>query len=391
MQIETRLTLKPDKDRPIRQRHHWIFSGAIESLPIYEEGVAADVYSHSGEKLGVALLNKGGSIIGQMIAFGSESLEEAFASRIREAVSLRKRLFDPAITNAFRLINTEGDGLPGLIVDVYNGVLVLQISTLGMEQRKELILSHLIHECQPKAIFEKSTSSLRRREGLTEQKQHLYGEENPQVEVLENGLAFSVHVLEGQKTGLFLDQRDMRAQIRELSLGKRVLNCFSYTGGFSIAALAGGASFVDSVDISAKCGPAIERNLELNQFSPEKHRFIAGDAINFVIEQPLNYDLVILDPPAFAKKRQDLPKASHAYRKLNRKVLEKLPSGSLLLTCSCSSQIDDKLFQTILFKAALETGRPVRILGRHRQAADHPISIYHPESVYLKSLLLEVL
>ncbi len=391
MQIKARLNLKPDKDRPIRQRHHWIFSGAVQDLPSYEEGAAAQVYSHSGEKLGIALLNKGGSIVGQMIAFGSESLEEAFISRIRDAAALRRRLFDPAYTNAFRLINTEGDGIPGLIVDVYNGVFVLQISTPGIEQRKEQILSYLIKECSPRAVFEKSPSALRRREGLSEQKQHLYGDASPEVDVLENSLAFSVHVLEGQKTGLFLDQREMRAQIRSLSSQKRVLNCFSYTGGFSIAALAGGASFVDSVDISGKCGPALDRNLALNQFSPEKHRFIAGDAIDFIIEQPLNYDLVILDPPAFAKKRQDLPKASHAYRKLNRKTLEKIPSGSLLLTCSCSSQIDDKLFQTILFKASLEANRPVRILGRHRQAADHPISMYHPESAYLKSLLLEVL
>ena len=391
MQIQAQLTLKPGKDRPIRQRHHWIFSGAVESLSSYEEGDAAQVSSHEGEKLGVALLGKGGSIVGQMIAFGNESLEEAFASRIQEAASLRRRLFNPSVTNAFRLINTEGDGLPGLIVDVYKDVLVMQISTPGMERRKELILSHLIQAFSPRAVFEKSTSSLRKREGLSQQKLHLYGEANPEIEVLENGLVFSVHVLEGQKTGLFLDQREMRSQVRELSFKKRVLNCFSYTGGFSIAAFAGDAAFVESVDISAKCGLAIQRNIELNGFNSEKHRFVAGDAIDFIIQQPLDYDLIILDPPAFAKKRQDIPKASHAYRKLNRKALEKMPSGSLLLTCSCSSQIDDKLFQNLLFKASLESGRRVRILGHHRQAADHPISMYHPESAYLKSLILEVL
>ena len=391
MQTQTRISLKPDKDRPIRQRHHWIFSGAVQELPEFSDGEAAEVFASNGERLGIALLNKGKSLIGQMISFGSETVTEALKNRIREAAELRRRLFDPKVTNAFRLINTEGDGIPGLIVDSYNGALVIQASTPGIELLKDQIINLLIEELGPKAIFEKSTSALRKREGLTEQKGHLYGDPNPEIEVLENGLKFSVHVLEGQKTGLFLDQRDMRAQIREFSQNKRVLNCFSYTGGFSIAALAGGAQSAVSVDISAKCGAAIEKNLALNAISSDIHRFIACDAIDFVIQKPLDYDLIILDPPAFAKKRADVPKASHAYRKLNRKVIEKMAPGSLLFTCSCSSQIDEKLFQTILFKASLEAGRRVRIIGRHRQAPDHPISIYHPESYYLKALVLEVL
>lgn len=390
MQVETRLTLKPGKDRPIRQQHHWIFSGAVQSLPSCEEGEAAAIYAHTGEKLGTAFIHKGGSIVGQMIAFGEESIEAALTRRIREAFVLRRSLFDPSRTNAFRLLNTEGDGVPGLIVDVYNNVLVIQISTPGMEQRKDFILSRLIEEGKPRAIFEKSTSSLRRREGLSEQKGLLYGDCSPEVEVLENGLIFSVHLLEGQKTGLFLDQRDMRSLVRELSSHKTILNAFSYTGGFSVAALAGGAAHVDSVDISAKCGPAIERNLSCNLLPQEKHRFIATDAIDFVIADPLRYDLIILDPPAFAKKRKDIPKATHAYRKLNQKVLSKMSSHSLLLTCSCSSQIDESAFQRILLQAALEANRQVRILSRHRQALDHPISLYHPETSYLKSLLLEV-
>lgn len=391
MQIKTQLTLKPGKDRPIRQRHHWIFSGAVQSVGSFEEGDAAEVFSHEGEKLGICLLSRGKSIVGQMVAFGAESLEDAFAQRIEEAVSMRRKLFDPTKTNAYRLINMEGDGLAGLIVDAYKDVLVLQISTPGMNKWKRHLVNLLVKAFSPRAIFEKSTSALRKREGLTEEKGHLYGDTNPEVEVLENGLLFSVHVLEGQKTGLFLDQREMRAQIRELAQGKKILNCFSYTGGFSIAALAGGALHVDSVDISAKCGPLTERNLDLNNLPFNQHRFIAGDAIDYIIQEPLDYDLVILDPPAFAKKRQDLPKASHAYRKLNRKALEKMKPHSLLLTCSCSSQIDEKLFQNLLFKASLEAGRSVRILGKLRQPLDHPVSIYHPESAYLKSLLLYVI
>ncbi|MBX9743991.1 MAG: class I SAM-dependent methyltransferase, partial [Chlamydiales bacterium] len=224
MQIETRITLKAGKDRPIRQRHHWIFSGAVQDLSSCKEGDAAEVYTADGEKLGIALLNKGGSILGQMIAFGSESLEEALRRRIKEAFSLRRNLFNLSTTNAFRLINMEGDGIPGLIVDVYNNVFVLQISTMGIEKRKEFILSLLVQEGNPTSIFEKSTSALRQREGLLQEKGHLYGGTASQIEVLENGLRFFVDVLEGQKTGLFLDQREMREQIKHLSFNKKVLN-----------------------------------------------------------------------------------------------------------------------------------------------------------------------
>lgn len=336
------------------------------------------------------MTTRGSSIVGQMIGFGSESIEEALRSRIRSAAALRKRLFDPARTNCFRLIHTEGDGLPGLIVDAYDQTLVLQISTPGMERLKSTIVSILIEEWNPKSIFEKSTSALRKREGLAETKGHLYGDTSLDLVAREEGIRFAVPVFEGQKTGLFLDQRNMRSLIRELSKDKSVLNCFSYTGGFSVSALKGGAKQVDSVDVSPKCGPAIERNLSLNGLQLGQHRFFCQDAVDFVIEQPLGYDIVILDPPAFAKRREDIPKASHAYRKLNRKALEKMASGSLLLTCSCSSQIGEDLFQKILFRASLEANRSVRILETHRQAPDHPVSIYHPETAYLKSFLLEV-
>ncbi len=325
-----------------------------------------------------------------MIAFGGESLEEALQKRIVDAVSLRKKLFDLTRTNAYRLINAEGDGLPGLIVDCYNDVLVLQASSPGVEKLKSLIVSHLVEACKPKAIFEKSNSSLRKREGLADAVSLIYGKADPEVEVLEEGLRYSVHVLEGQKTGLFLDQREMRAQIRALAHNQKVLNCFSYTGGFSISALAGGALSVDSVDVSAKCGPAIDRNLYLNDLPQAKHRFYAQDAIDFVAASKLDYGIVILDPPAFAKKREDIPKATHAYKKLNRAAMEKMAPGTILLTCSCSSQITEEMFQTLMFRAALESKRQVRILGRHRQGADHPISIFHPETSYLKALLLEV-
>jgi len=387
-EIAARLRLKKGKERPLLQHHHWIYSGAVDKLP---EGLWAEVVSFDGKLLGTAMLNPGRSIVGHMLAWGEETIEQALSSRIVSATALRKTLFDPAVTNAVRLIHAESDGIPGLIVDQCDDVLVLQISHPALEEFKSVIVQLLVDHIQPTAIYEKSTSFLRKKEGLSEVREHLWGEQKPVVEVLENGLKFSVSVVDGQKTGLFLDQREMRTWVRTLSSGKRVLNCFAYTGGFSVAALAGGAVHVDSIDSSKKCEPAAAENLRLNNLSPEKHRFLTEDAIGFIAKaKTLPYDLVILDPPAFVKHRKDIDTAFRAYKDLNRTTLEKMPPSSLLLTCSCSYHVSQELFQNILFRAALEAGRKVKILGYHRQALDHPTSIFHPESEYLKSLLLWV-
>jgi 23S rRNA (cytosine1962-C5)-methyltransferase len=314
-----------------------------------------------------------------MLAFGEETLTDALQKRIKEAVALRKRWFNPAVTNGYRLINAEGDSIPGLIVDQYADVLVIQLSNPGVDKLKNEIVELLVKEVAPKAIYEKSTSFLRKKEGMQEAKGLLYGEENPVVEILENGLPFTVNVQEGQKTGFFLDQREMRALVRSLSSEKRVLNCFAYTGGFSIAALAGGASHVDSVEISAKC-----------RFERPNHNFIQADVFDFLKTTDWNYDIVILDPPAFVKKREDIATAFRAYKDLNAQAMRNMAPGTLLLTSSCSYHVDETLFQNIIFRAALESGRNIRILERHRQAHDHPISIFHPESSYLKSFLLYV-
>lgn len=386
-QVEARIRLKKGKERPLQQGHHWIFSGAVAHL---EEAPFAEVYSHEGLPLGTAMVGSGHSIVAHMLGFGTETVEEALKNRIFSAAALRQKLFDPTITNAYRLINAEGDGIPGLIVDNYNGVLVLQLSHPSLDTVKELIIATLIEATSPRAIYEKSTSFLRKKEGMEEIRSHLYGQELPQVEVLENGLRYTVQVLEGQKTGLFLDQRDMRSLIKEHAKHKTVLNCFAYTGGFSVAALAGGATKVDSVEISKKCEPLVQKNIELNHLPVSNHQFLAEDAIRFVASSDMAYDLVILDPPAFVKSKKDIDKAFRAYKELNRVAMQKMPSGSLLLTCSCSYHVGEELFQNILFRAALEAKRKVRILCRHRQAADHPISIFHPESSYLKSFLLYI-
>lgn len=387
---ETCISLKKGKERPILQGHHWIYSGAIAKVSSDNVGDLLSVYSSQGEKLGMAFLNPGHSIAGHMIAFGNESLEDALKCRLQKAVFLRKKWFDPEITNAYRLINAEGDGIPGLIVDAYAGVLVLQISHPGIDKIKDLIVSLLVQYYQPIAIYEKSTSFLRKKEGLKEVKSHLYGQNCQEIVVRENGLNFSVDFLEGQKTGFFLDQREMRDFVRHLSMNRKVLNCFAYSGGFSIAALAGGALHVDSVEISAKCKPIAEKNVFLNGLSSEKHQFIVSDVFDFLKTCSWDYDLVILDPPAFVKKRDDVSKAFRAYKDMNQHAMAKMPANSLLLTCSCSYHIEESLFQNILFRAALDAKRSIRILSRHRMAIDHPISIYHPESSYLKSFLLAI-
>jgi 23S rRNA (cytosine1962-C5)-methyltransferase len=385
-EIAALLSLKKGKEKPILQRHHWIYSGAIQKLSEHQPGDFAEVYSSEKKRLGLAMLNKGHSIAGHMIAYGEETLEESLRKRFAEAAALRKSWFDPSRTNALRLINAEGDGIPGLIVDSYDRVLVVQISHPALERIKELLVSLLIDTFSPRSIYEKSTSFLRKKEGMGESRAHLYGEKIAEIEVLENGLRFSVDLIEGQKTGLFLDQREMRSHVREIASNRRVLNCFAYTGGFSIAALAGGAAHADSVEISAKCEARLEKNLRLNDLS--RHRFVQADVFDFLKTADWDYDLVILDPPAFVKKRDDVPRAFRAYKEMNAHVLSKMKPNALLLTCSCSYHIEESLFQNILFRAAAEANRSVRILGRHRQALDHPVSIFHPESAYLKSFLL---
>lgn len=387
-QKQARIRLKPGKERSILQRHHWIYSGAIQSI---EEGDSpALIYSHEEELLGQAFLNPRHSIAAHVIAFGKESIEEALSKRLRAAFTLRKNILNFSLTNAYRLINAEGDGLPGLIIDIYDQVAVLQLSSQGWENFKPFLVEELRSLLTPRAIFEKSTSFLRKKQGLEEARQLLWGEENSSFQILENGISFWIDLYESQKTGFFLDQREMRALTGRLAKGKRVLNCFAYTGGFSLFALQGGASLVDSVEISEKACRALEKNITLNGFSSEKHRAICEDAFDFLRKEPLDYELVILDPPAFVKKREDLAKACRAYREINFSAMKKMPSGSLLLTSSCSYHLTEEIFQRLLFQAALQAGREVKILSRHLSAFDHPLSIYHPESTYLKSFLLYI-
>lgn len=384
------VVLKPGKDKAIRQRHHWIFSGAVQELPLFEDGELLPVYAASGDLLGSGYFNKRSGIIGRMVTFDAASPLAAIEQRLREAIALRNRLFDSNLTNAYRLVNGEGDGLPGLVVDRYNDVLVMQISTKGMECIKSTLVQYLDQACKPRAIYEKSILPSRKEEGLKDQQGWLKGEPLEEIEIRENNQRFLVRFEKSQKTGFFLDHREMREWIKSLSFQKRILNAFSYSGGFSVYALAGQASHVDSVDISDEAIQLAKRNVELNGFQSASSRFFCEDVFQFLRQNPLNYDLVILDPPAFAKKQKDIVPACRGYKDINRLAIQKMPPHSLLLTCSCSHYVDEELFQKVLFQAALEAGRFVRVIGRHRLAPDHPINLFHPESDYLKSLLLYI-
>lgn len=387
---EKSVILKPGKEKAIKNRHHWIFSGAIHSLPSFSDGEILSVLSFKDEFLGSAYFNKRSSIIGRMVSFDKHSPYEAILRSVDNAINMRKSLFDDHSTNAYRLINAEGDSLPGLIVDKYADVLVLQISTMGMEKLKPLLVDKLKERLQPTSIYEKSLMPSRKEEGLLPMQGTLYGSQISEVEILENGLSFVVSISEGQKTGFFIDHREMRSWISTLAAKRSVLNCFAYTGAFSVYALAGGAHKVDSVDISEKAIDLAKKNMQINHLNSDHCQFFVDDVFQFLREKELSYDLIILDPPAFAKRQKDVVTACRGYKDINRLALQKMPKSSLLLTSSCSHYVDPTLFQKVVFQASIEANRNVRIIGNHRMAPDHPVNICHPESDYLKSLLLHV-
>lgn len=380
------ITLKPGKEKPLLQKHHWVFSGAVASISKEGDGSLFRVNSSKGDTLGIAYANRKSSILARMISFSDGDPFLSIEQNIHQAVALRKNLISTD-TTAYRLINGEGDLLPGLIVDRYSDYLVIQISTLGMEKIKPFIIEKLTSLLAPKGILEKSELPSRKEEGLPPVTTLLFGKVPDQIEVLENGLKFLIEPQKGQKTGFFLDQREMRKLVGSLSKGKNVLNCFSYTGGFSVYAAAGGAKSVNSVDISKEATELAKQNMAINGFTVPEGNFIAEDVFEY-LRKPLPFELVILDPPAFAKRAKDVVNGCRGYKEINRLAMQKMPPQSILITCSCSYHVDEELFQKVAFQAALEAGRKVKLIGRHRQAVDHPVNLYHPEGDYLKSLIL---
>jgi 23S rRNA (cytosine1962-C5)-methyltransferase len=382
--------LKEGRDKAVRNRHHWIFSGAVGRLPEFEPGDILPVRSAAGELLGHAYFNPRSAIVGRLLSFGETPPLEAVEASIDGALALRSRLLADE-TNACRLINGEGDGLPGLVVDRYDDILVVQIATLGMEKLKPRVIAWLAEKTSPRGIYEQSRLPTRREEGLPDFEGWLSGEPVEAVEVREGGLRFLVEIAGSQKTGFFLDLRTMRKLVASLAAGRRVLNCFSYTGAFSIAALTAGAISADSIESSRPAMDLARRNFALNGLPVDEGAFHVEDVFEY-LRRPDSapWDMIILDPPAFAKKRTDVVRACRGYKDINRLALGKIAPGGLLLTFSCSHFVNAELFQKVVWQAAVEASRRVRIIQRHHLAFDHPINIYHPESDYLKSLVLYV-
>jgi 23S rRNA (cytosine1962-C5)-methyltransferase len=385
------IVLKPERDKHVRNKHPWVFMGAIASYPEFSNGDLLPVINAERNFIGYGYFNRGQSISGRMVSFREGDPMVAIRESMESAAALRKIAVPPQ-TDAYRLVNGEGDNLPGLIVDVYKDVAVLQINTLGMENLKPMLVEKLREMIPLKGIYEKSNSATRKKEGLPPADGWAYKVGNFQTldeaEILEHGLRFTVNFTDSQKTGFFLDQREMRNLVKQHSKGRRVLNCFSYTGGFTVYALAGGAEFADSVDISESAVDGARKNVKLNGFSSEANGFFSQDVSGYLQDTDKDYDFIILDPPAFAKRASDIKNASRGYREINRLAMLKLPAGGLLLTSSCSAHIDRQLFQTIIFQAAKDAKRNVRIISCHILAADHPVNLFYPEGDYLKSLLL---
>lgn len=445
----TKIILKKGREDSLLRFHPWVFSGAIAQI-VGEpaEGDIVGVFSQSGEFLAYGHYQVG-SIAVRVLSFAGEDVLSpdfwrnmiARALRVRVAAGLATSVSNPtlptaehaqaalehiesipepvevpantdlslrqvqrpeeksqrsALTNCYRLIHGEGDGLPGLIIDYYDGVCVMQAHSVGMFRAKGAICEALKSVFGPslKAVYDKSSGTAPFKAGLDLVDGYLYRSESfsdDEQVVLENGHRFFVNWTEGQKTGFFLDQRENRALVGKYSRGRNVLNLFCYTGGFSVYALGAGAVHVDSVDSSRKAVDMVERNMSLNGFEPSRHTGYCADAIEFLRNVPEDkYDLMIVDPPAFAKHRGALNNALRAYQRLNAAAISKVASGGLVFTFSCSQVVDKEAFALAVFSAAAQAGRSVRILDRLNQPADHAVNIYHPEGEYLKGLLLYV-
>ena len=394
-----KVILRPGREESLRRFHPWVFSGAIAQVTGRPaEGDVVGVFAADGSFLAYGHYQIG-SIAVRILSFDEDPLRPDFfeimvgrALQARTAVGLD----GAADTNCYRLVHGEGDNLPGLIIDYYDGVCVLQAHSVGMFRAKKQIADALraVYGDRLKAVYDKSSGTAPFKAGLDLVDGYLYRAEGFDADeciVLENGNRFCVNWMEGQKTGFFLDQRDNRAAVGRLSGGRTVLNLFCYTGGFSIYALAGGALHVDSVDSSRKAMDMVDRNVAIGGFDPARHTSYCADAIDFVKNVPDGkYDLMIVDPPAFAKHRGALKNALRAYQRLNAAAIEKVAPGGFVFTFSCSQVVDAEAFALAVFSAAAETGRSVRILDRMGQPADHAVNIYHPEGAYLKGLLLYV-
>jgi 23S rRNA (cytosine1962-C5)-methyltransferase len=388
-----KIVLKSGKEQSIRRFHPWIFSGAIKKIcgnPV--EGDLVDVFDNKDEFLAVGHYQPS-SIAVRILSFIQEIPDrDFFREKIIRAIEYRKTIgiIDNPDINVFRLIHGEGDGLPGLIVDYYNGVAVMQMHSIGFHRIRQDIASILAELLNDRliAVYDKSEGTIPYMSGIKATNEFLFGDSGP-VTVTENGYKFKIDWTTGQKTGFFIDQRENRKLVEKYTEGKTVLNMFGYTGGFSVYAMKN-ATLVHTVDSS---GPAIElanENIRLNFGDDKRHQSFQVDAFDYMNNIRDQYDVIILDPPAFAKHNSALANALQGYKRLNIKAIEQVKRGGIIFTFSCSQVVTKENFRKSVFAAAANTGRSVRILHQISQPADHPVNIYHPESEYLKGLVIYV-
>lgn len=384
-----RLTLKLGKERVVANRHPWIFAGAIASESGPDDAAFADLFDSRGTRVASGFHSLRSQIRLRALTFGDEELTaDLIRARIAIAIARRRALFD-GDTNAARVVHAEGDDLSGLVVDRYNDVAVVEIANSGIEKIRPLIVDALQRELAPRLIFFKNDLPVRRLEQLTLQSEAI-GDGDAGGEVRENGLRFRVDPAEGQKTGFFLDQRENRAIVRGLAGGQRVLNLFSYSGAFGVYAAAGGAASVENVDVSARAIDLARINHELNGSTAIQTVADAFDYVRALAARGSQFDLVVCDPPAFAKSRGEIDRAARGYKDVNLYAMKLVARGGMMMTFSCSGHMSLDLFQKVIFSAALDAGRRASFVRRLTAGVDHPVSLYCPEGEYLKGFLLRV-
>lgn len=384
--------LKSGKDRPVRFGHPWVFSGAVRDLRSdLEPGTIVRVLAADGDVLGIGYVNPRCTIAVRMLTLEEEPIDASFVDRRVDTALRLRRQHVASDTNAYRIVNGEGDRLPGFLIDRFDDVLVLQVLTAGAERLKPFLIDSLLARLRPRAIAERSGGSVRQAEGLSPLSAVLHGELPEEVEVRENGLRMLVPIAAGQKTGYFCDQRPNRSRLRALARERRVLDCFTYSGGFSVHAGAGGAAHVVAVDSSAPALALAERSWHANGLPARAIELHDTDVQSYLRASSDTFDLLVLDPPALAKQRKDVARGARAYKDLHLQAFRRTRPGAIVLTFTCSQHVSGELFRKIVLGAAVDARREVQLVEHLGPGPDHPTALSHPEGEYLRGLLIRVL